>query len=155
MTKSNPEPRRSPFDRVPSIKGRPKRQGVQFVVLSSVFLTLGIVLAGNGTINIPEIEFGRGVADLPTCIQDTVVDFDLNVSSTGTNIRALEVSGIGVGCEDQYLRISLNGQNGTVLRQLSTGQLGSATSVDLTVTGEAVDPVDVHGINMELSENPF
>jgi hypothetical protein len=112
-------------------------------------------LAGNGTINIPEIEFGRGVADLPACIQDTVVDFDLNVSSTGTNIRALEVSGIGVGCEDQYLRISLNGQNGTVLRQLSSGLLGSATSVDLTVTGTAVDPDDVYGINMELSENPF
>jgi hypothetical protein len=112
-------------------------------------------LAGNGTINIPQVEFGSGVADLPSCIRDTVVDFDLNVSSTGTTIRALEVSGIGDGCDDQYLRVSLNRQNGTVLRQLSTGQLGSATSVDLTVTGTAVDPNDVHGINMELSENPF
>jgi hypothetical protein len=155
LTESKPKPQRSPFDRVPTPKARPKRSGVQFVVLSSVFLTLGIVLAGNGTINIPQVEFGSGVADLPSCIRDTVVDFDLNVSSTGTTIRALEVSGIGDGCDGQYLRVSLNRQNGTVIRQLSTGPLGSATAVDLTVTGTAVDPDDVHGINMELSENPF
>jgi hypothetical protein len=125
------------------------------VVISSVFLTLGIVLAGNGTINIPQVEFGSGVADLPACIQDTVVDFDLNVSSTRTTIRAVEVTGISSGCADQYLRVSLNRQNGTAIRQLSTGLLGSATSVDLTVTGEAVDAISVFGINMELSENPF
>jgi hypothetical protein len=125
------------------------------VVISSVFLTLGIVLAGNGTINIPQVEFGSGVADLPACIQDTVVDFDLNVSSSRTTIRAVEVTGISSGCADQYLRVSLNRQNGTAIRQLSTGLLGSATSVDLTVTGEAVDAISVFGINMELSENPF
>ena len=125
------------------------------MVISSVFLTLGIVLAGNGTINIPQVEFGSGVADLPACIQDTVVDFDLNVSSSRTTIRAVEVTGISSGCADQYLRVSLNRQNGTAIRQLSTGLLGSATSVDLTVTGEAVDAISVFGINMELSENPF
>jgi hypothetical protein len=156
LTESKPKPPRSPFDRVPTPKARPKRPGVQFVVLSSVFLTLGIVLAANGTINIPDVEFGSGVVDLPSCIRDTVVDFDLNVSSTGTTIRALEVTGIGSGCANQYLRVSLNRQNGTAIRQLSTGPLGSATtSVDLNVTGTAIDPNDVHGINMELSENPF
>jgi hypothetical protein len=116
---------------------------------------MGIVLAGTGTINISQVEFGAGVADLPYCIRETVVDFDLNVSSTGTTIRTLEVSGIGDGCDGQYLRVSLNRQNGTVIRQLSTGQLGSATAVDLTVTGTAIDPNDVHGIDIDLSENPF
>lgn len=155
MSKDKTEPKSSPFDRVPTVKAKPERPGVLFVALSALFLTLGIVLAGNTTINIPQIEFGRGVTDLPECIRDTVVDFDLAVTSSQTTIRALEISGIGAGCQGQYLRVSLTSENGSVLRQLTSGQLGSATSLELTVTGTAIEADTVYGLNLELSPTSF
>lgn len=155
MNKSKAAPKSSPFDRVPTPKARPQRRGVTFVALSALFLTLGIALAANTTISIPGIEFGRGVTEFPPCIRDTVVDFDLTVSSTQTTIRALEISGLGADCAGQYLRVSLSSDNGTVIRQLTSGQLGSATTLELVVTGTAIEADTVHGINLELSPTAF
>lgn len=155
MTNNKSEPKRSPFDRVPTVKAKPERRGVTFVALSALFLTLGIVLAGNTSINIPQVEFGSGVTDFPPCIRDTIVDFDLNVSATQTTIRALEISEIGEDCQGQYLRVSLTGENGSTIRQLTSGQLGSATTLELVVTGTAIEADTVHGLDLELSPTAF
>jgi hypothetical protein len=118
-------------------------------------LALGVVFAANTWISIPEVEFGAGAATLPACTRDSVVDFDLLVQTTGTTIRALDISGLGQDCNGQFLRISLLSQTDTVVRQLPSVQLSTSTTRRLTIDPPAIDPAVVFGINLELSDTAF
>ena len=155
MTEKPQLPERSPFDRVPKEATIRQRRGYSFLQISSVALALGAVFAANTWINIPEVEFGRGVAEVPACTRDSVVDFDLQVFSTGTTIRALDVTGLGADCNGQYMRISLTSSTESVIRQFTAGPLSTATTLRLTVTAPAIDPETVFGMNLELSDSPF
>ena len=123
-------------------------------MVGSASLALGVVFAA-GSIFIPQIEFGGGVASLPECIRATTVDFDLQVFTTGTTIRALDVRGIGQGCNGQYLQISLMGASNDVLRQLPSSRLSTNNSLRIVVPAPAIDPETVFGLNIDLSDSPF
>jgi hypothetical protein len=136
---------------------RPKSRSTQNPVLNlvgSAGLALGVVFAA-GSIIIPQIEFGSGVASLPECIRETSVDFDLQVLATGTTIRALDVTGIGPGCNGQYLQISLVGANNGLIRQLPSSRLSTNSSLRIEVPAPAIDPATVFGMNLDLSDSPF
>lgn len=155
MTEKPQLPERSPFERVPKEETIRQRRGYSFLQITSVALALGVAFAANTWINIPEVEFGRGVAEVPACTRDSVVDFDLQVFSTGTTIRALDVTGLGADCNGQYMRISLTSSTESVIRQFTAGPLSTATTLRLTVTAPAIDPETVFGMNLELSDSPF
>jgi hypothetical protein len=136
---------------------RPKSRSTRNPVLNlvgSAGLALGAVFAA-GSIIIPQIELGAGVASLPECIRGTTVDFDLQVFTTGTTIRALDVRGIGPGCNGQYLQISLVGANNDVIRQLPSNRLSTNSSLRIVVPAPALDPATVFGMNLDLSDSPF
>ena len=136
---------------------RPKSRSTRSPLLNlvgSTGLALGVVFAA-GSILIPQIEFGSGVASLPECIRATSVDFDLQVFTTGTTIRALDVSGIGPGCNGQYLQISLVGASNDVIRQLPSSRLSTNSSLRIVVPAPAIDPAIVFGMNLDLSDSPF
>jgi hypothetical protein len=121
---------------------------------ASVGVALGVVFAAN-SIFIPEIEFGSGVAALPECVREAFVDFDLQVFTTGTTIRALDVRGLAADCNGQHLRITLTGVTDDVIRQLPSNQLSTNTTLRITVPAPAIDPATVFGITMETSDQPF
>ena len=123
-------------------------------LIGSTGLALGVVFAA-GSIFIPEIEFGAGVSSLPECIRSAIVDFDLGVFTTGTTIRALDVSGIGPECNGQYLQISLLGTSDDVIRELSSNRLSTNNSLRIVVPAPAIDPATVFGMNLDLSDSPF
>ena len=136
---------------------RPKSPSTRSPLLNlvgSAGLALGSVFAA-GSILIPQIEFGSGVASLPDCIRATSVDFDLQVFTTGTTIRALDVTGIGPGCNGQYLQISLVGANNDLIRQLPSSRLSTNSSLRIVVPAPAIDPATVFGMNLDLSDSPF
>jgi hypothetical protein len=135
------------------LKSRSSR-GPLVNLVGSTALALGVVFAA-GSILIPEIELGAGVASLPECIRTTVVDFDLQVLTTGTTIRALDVSGIGPECNGQYLQITLLGASDDVIRQLSSNRLSTNNSIRIVVPAPAIDPATVFGMNLDLSDSPF
>jgi hypothetical protein len=137
----------------PREKPRSNRDSMVTLV-ASTGLALGVVLAA-GSIFIPAIEFGSGVASLPECIRAAVVDFDLQVSTTGTTIRALDVRDIEPECNGQYLRISLMGASENVIRQLPSNRLSTNNSLRITVPAPAIDPATLFGLNLELSDSPF
>lgn len=155
MTENSQKPNTSPFERVASKEETKPRRGISLLLISSVALALGVVLAANTWINIPEVEFGRGVADVPACTRNSVVDFDLQVFTTGTSIRALDISGLGQDCNNQHLRVTLTSETESVIRTLPAVQLTSSTTRRLTVDAPAIDPALVFGINMELSDTAF
>jgi len=123
-------------------------------LVGSAGLALGVVFAA-GSIIIPQIELGAGVASLPECIRETTVDFDLQVFTTGTTIRALDVRGIGPGCNGQYLQISLLGASNDVIRQLPSSRLSTNSSLRIVVPAPGIDPATVFGLNLDLSDSPF
>jgi len=123
-------------------------------LVGSAGLALGVVFAA-GSIIIPQIELGAGVASLPECIRETTVDFDIQVFTTGTTIRALDVRGIGPGCNGQYLQISLVGASNDVIRQLPSSRLSTNSSLRIVVPAPAIDPATVFGLNLDLSDSPF
>ena len=136
---------------------RPKSRSTRSPLLNlvgSAGLALGVVFAA-GSIIIPQIEFGSGVASLPECIRATSVDFDLQVFTTGTTIRALDVTGIGPGCNGQYLQVSLVGASNDVIRQLPSNRLSTNSSLRIVVPAPAIDPATVFGMNLDLSDSPF
>jgi hypothetical protein len=135
------------------IKPRSNRDSMVTLV-GSTGLALGVVFAA-GSIFIPAIEFGSGVASLPECIRAAVVDFDLQVSTTGTTLRALDVRDIEPECNGQYLRISLMGASEDVIRQLPSNRLSTSNSLRIAVPAPAIDPATVFGLNLELSDSPF
>ena len=155
MTKAKQDTPKSPFDRVPTIPKREEQRGKSLMYLGISGLALGVVFAANTWISIPEVEFGAGVATLPSCTRDSVVDFDLLVQTTGTTIRALDISGLGQDCNGQFLRISLLSETDTVVRQLPSVQLSTSTTRRLTIDPPAIDPAVVFGINLELSDTAF
>jgi hypothetical protein len=155
LTEESRAPERSPFERVPKTESAKQRRGSSLIQISAAALTLGVVLAANTWINIPEVEFGRGVAEVPACTRDSVVDFDLQVFSTGTTIRALDVTDLGADCNGQYMSISLTSSTESVIRQFTAGPLSTATTLRLTVTEPGIDPETVFGMNLELSDSPF
>jgi hypothetical protein len=118
-------------------------------------LALGVVFAASTWINIPRVELGAGVKDLPACTRNSVVDFDLQVFTTGTTIRALDISGLGQDCNNQHLRVTLTSETESVIRTLPAVQLTSSTSRRLLVEAPAIDPALVFGINLELSDTAF
>jgi hypothetical protein len=155
LTKPDQDSPKSPFDRVITIPKREEQRGKSLMYFGISALALGVVFAANTWISIPEVEFGAGVATLPACTRDSVVDFDLLVQTTGTTIRALDISGLGQDCNRQFLRISLLSQTDTVVRQLPSVQLSSSTTRRLTIDPPAIDPAVVFGINLELSDTAF
>lgn len=155
MTENSQKPKTSPFERVASKEETKPKRGISLLQISSVALALGVVLAANTWINIPEVEFGRGVADVPACTRNSVVDFDLQVFTTGTSIRALDISGLGQDCNNQHLRVTLTSETESVIRTLPAVQLTSSTTRRLTVDAPAIDPALVFGINLELSDTAF
>lgn len=155
MTEESRAPERSPFERVPKTESAKQRRGSSLIQISAASLTLGVVLAANTWINIPEVEFGRGVAEVPACTRNSVVDFDLQVFTTGTSIRALDISGLSQDCNNQHLRVTLTSETESVIRTLPAVQLTSSTTRRLTVDAPAIDPALVFGINLELSDTAF
>lgn len=155
MTDISPEPRKSPFDRVKVPKKSETKRGASFVPLSAIALALGSVFAANTWIYIPEVEFGRGVENFPACIKTAVVDFDIEVSNSGTTVNALDISNLGVDCNGKYLRISLIDDSQNVVGQVNSAQLSTATTLRLTVSSLSINPVNVSGLNFELSDSPF
>jgi hypothetical protein len=126
------------------------------LIYVSVFaLALGSVFAANTWITIPEVEFGKGVANFPECIKFSVVDFDLDVSESGTVVSALDISDLGNDCADKYLRVSLLGSEDEIVGEFNSPQLGSAPTLRLTVDSQVINPASVFGVNFELSDRPF
>jgi hypothetical protein len=155
LTKPKTERHSSPFDRVPSIPNREEKRGKSFMFVGISALAIGAVFAGNTWISIPEVEFGSGVENLPACTRNSVVDFDLQVFTTGTTIRALDVSGLGPDCNNQFFRVSLMSETESVIRTLPAVQLTTSTTRRLTVEAPSIDPALVFGINLELSDTAF
>ena len=155
MTKPEQNSPKSPFDRVPGIPNREEQRGKSFMYVGISALAIGAVFAANTWINIPEVEFGSGVEDLPACTRNSVVDFDLQVFTTGTSIRALDISGLGQDCNNQHLRVTLTSETESVIRTLPSVQLTSTTTRRLTIQAPAIDPALVFGINLELSDTAF
>lgn len=155
MTKSKQDTPKSPFDRVPSIPNREEQRGKSFMYVGISALALGVVFAASTWINIPRVELGAGVKTLPACTRNTVVDFDLQVFTTGTTIRALDISGLGQDCNNQHLRVSLTSETESVIRTLPSVQLTTSTTRRLTIDAPAIDPALVFGINLELSDTAF
>ena len=125
-----------------------------FVLIAAVGLVLGTVFAAN-SIFIPRVEFGSGVANLPACTQNSVVNFDLQVFTTGTTIRALDITGLTTDCNGKFLRVSLTSSTDSVLRQMTSARLTTATTLRMTPATPALDPDVVRGINLEISETAF
>ena len=80
------------------------RQGRIFILLASLALTIGSVLAATTSISIPDVEFGSGSAPRPDCIANAIVDY--TTSSTG-RLSELTISGIGGECAGRWVRLSL------------------------------------------------
>ena len=123
-------------------------------MIAAVGLVLGTVFAAN-SIFIPRVEFGSGVANLPACTQNSVVNFDLQVFTTGTTIRALDITGLTTDCNGKFLRVSLTSSTDSVLRQMTSARLTTATTLRMTPATPALDPDVVRGINLEISETAF
>lgn len=155
MTNLKRESQRSPFDRVTTTRAKSTDRKMPLIYASVFTLALGPVLAANTWITIPEVEFGKGVANFPECIKFSVVDFDLDVSESGTIVSALDISELGNDCEDKYLRVSLLGSEDEIVGQFSSPQLESASSLRLTVDSQVINPASVFGVNFELSDRPF
>jgi hypothetical protein len=116
---------------------------------------LGSVFAANTWITIPDVEFGRGVANFPACIKYSVVDFDLEVTEAGTTVSALDISNLGIDCEGKYLRVTLLGLSEEIIGQFNSLQLGTASTLRLAVDSVEINPASVYGVNFELSDRPF
>jgi hypothetical protein len=155
LTDISPEPRKSPFDRVTVPKKSETSRAASFIPLSAIALALGSVFAANTWIYIPEVEFGRGVENFPECIKTAVVDFDLEVSNSGTTVGALEISNLGVDCNGKYLRVSMIDGSENVIGHVSSAQLSTATTLRLPVSLSSINPANVSGLNFELSDSPF
>jgi hypothetical protein len=155
LTDLIPEPRKSPFDRVKVLKTSETKRGASFILPSAIALALGSVFAANTWIYIPEVEFGRGVENFPACIKTAVVDFDLEVTNSGTTVDALDISNLGIDCNGKYLRISLIDGSENVIGQISSAQLSTGTTLRLSVSSLSINPVNVSGLNFELSDRPF
>jgi hypothetical protein len=150
------ESKRSPFDRVftPQTKRTDKRASL--IYLGAFALTLGSVFAANTWITIPDVEFGRGVANFPACIKYSVVDFDLEVTEARTTVSALDISNLGIDCDGKYLRVTLLGlSDEEIIGQFRSPQLGTASTLRLAVDSVEINPASVYGVNFELSDRPF
>ena len=155
MTKNSKEPKSILDFRREETRPKPRSaRNPMLNLVGSAGLALGVVFAA-GSIIIPQIELGAGVASLPECIRATTVDFDLQVFTTGTTIRALDVTGIGPGCNGQYLQITLVGANNDLIRQLPSSRLSTNSSLRIAVPAPAIDPATVFGLNLDLSDSPF
>lgn len=155
MTEQPPSKKQSPFDRVLSEPKKESKRNTVFLQVSAVVLSFGAVFAANTWINIPQVEFGSGVASIPACTRDSVVNFDLQVFETGTVIRALDITGLSADCDGQYLRLSLTSSTESVLRQMTSNRLTTATTLRLVPASPALDPDVVRGINLEVSDTAF
>ena len=155
MTNLKPESQRSPFDRVNTPRAKATDRKMPLIYVSVFALALGSVFAANTWITIPEVEFGKGVANFPECIKFSVVDFDLDVSESGTVVSALDISDLGNDCADKYLRVSLLGSEDEIVGEFNSPQLGSAPTLRLTVDSQVINPASVFGVNFELSDRPF
>ena len=154
MTNLKSESKRSPFDRVITPKTKTTDKRTLLLYLGAFALTLGSVFAANTWITIPDVEFGRGIANFPACIKYSVVDFDLEVTEAGTTVSALDISNLGNDCEGKYLRVTLLGLSDEEIRgQFRSPQLGTAPTLRLPV--DPIDPATIHGVNFELSDRPF
>lgn len=155
MTDRNPESKKSLFDRASRPAGAATKRKTSLLQLTALALALSSVFAASTWIDIPEVELGSGVEKFPECIKTAVVDFDIAVSDSSTTVEALELSGLGVDCNGKYLRISLLDSNESILGQISSAQLSNVSTLRLSVSPILIDPVNVTGLNLELSESPF
>ena len=155
MTNLKSESKRSPFDRVITPKTKTTDKRTSLIYLGAFALTLGSVFAANTWITIPDVEFGRGVANFPACIKYSVVDFDLEVTQARTTVSALDISNLGIDCEGKYLRVTLLGLSEEIIGQLNSLQLGTASTLRLAVDSLEINPASVYGVNFELSDRPF
>ena len=155
MTNLKSESKLSPFDRVITPKTKTTDKRTSLIYLGAFALTLGSVFAANTWITIPDVEFGRGVANFPACIKYSVVDFDLEVTQARTTVSALDISNLGIDCEGKYLRVTLLGLSEEIIGQLNSLQLGTASTLRLAVDSLEINPASVYGVNFELSDRPF
>jgi hypothetical protein len=155
LTEKLPEKIDSPFERVKSEPVQRAKPNTFFLQIASGVLAISGVFALATWIDIPEIEFGAGVGDLPSCVRDSVVNFDLQVQTTGTTIRALDITGLNTDCNGKFLRVSLTSSTDSVLRQMTSARLTTATTLRLTPATPALDPDVVRGINLEVSDSAF
>lgn len=139
---------KTPAGKTDNSKGRP------FIIVAAIALSVGAVFAAN-SIFIPQVELGSGVADLPACVSDSVVNFDLQVQTTGTTIRALDITGLNADCNRKFLKVSLTSSTDSVLREITSARLTTATTLRLTPANPALDPNVVHGITLEVSDTAF
>jgi hypothetical protein len=155
LTNLKSESKLSPFDRVITPKTKTTDKRTSLIYLGAFALTLGSVFAANTWITIPDVEFGRGVANFPACIKYSVVDFDLEVTQARTTVSALDISNLGIDCEGKYLRVTLLGLSEEIIGQLNSLQLGTASTLRLAVDSLEINPASVYGVNFELSDRPF
>jgi hypothetical protein len=147
-------PRRNPTK--PVKKNRSKSLKLLAAALTLVF---GSVLAANSIV-IPLIELGNGVEEIPSCIEDAVVDFTMSSKTDTATISEVEVGPVGSECSGRYLRVTLEGSSQSVIRRLnwqlpSTGGPFTRTANASTIGSPAIEPEDVEEIVIEISENPF
>lgn len=74
------------------------------LLIASVSLTLGVVMAATTTIFIPNVEFGAGVVGRPGCLETSIVDYGTKINGTLSDIS---ITGIGNDCAGDWIRISL------------------------------------------------
>ncbi len=74
------------------------------VLIASLALTIGAVMAATTTILIPNVEFGAGVVGRPGCLETSIVDYGTLVNGT---LSELSITGIGNDCAGEWIRISL------------------------------------------------
>ena len=74
------------------------------ILISSVALTIGAVMAATTTILIPNVEFGSGVVGRPGCLETSIVDYGTTIDGT---LSDLSITGIGNDCAGEWIRISL------------------------------------------------
>ena len=133
-------PRATPAPRSAVAAGRSPRKRVVASVLgvsiAALGTTLGFVLAA--PVEVEEVSLGLGVSELPPCLADSEVSFELEVSETNvTTISAVEVSGIATQCDGLFLVLGLRGTGGVLLDEIvwALDTAAGATSITAVADG--------------------
>jgi hypothetical protein len=138
----------------------PRKLNSNYLIVVSVTLAVGTVLAAVNSISIPKIEFGRGVADLPSCLDSAIVGFSASSTSDDATISEVEVGPVGSECRSKHLRVTLEGSSQSVIRRItwqlpSSGGPFTQTADSSQIGSPAINPEDVLGIILDISDTAF
>ena len=138
----------------------PRKLNSNYLIVVSVTLAVGTVLAAVSSISIPKIEFGRGVADLPSCLDSAIVGFSASSTSDDATISEVEVGPVGTECRSKHLRVTFEGISQSVIRRITwelpdSGGPFTQTADSNQIGLPAINPEDVLGIILDISDTPF